>query len=167
MKGEDALVTEFVLDAAGEPLVRALQVLSRLEYPIDDEASFRKALPDPESEKDEIVADLIASAVEPACFPLSSPRNAMEKLHANLPARMQLGGSVPIRLIPSKVSLEPDRRLPKTRRTSEEAVHRWWACREACLDRYANCMSEAGRDPWKAAKCDLRYDFCLKDCSAR
>jgi len=167
---DSKVVVEFVMDTLSEPLLHAFGTLAGLKYPIDDEAAFEKALPRPKDEKDEVVGSLLDQALDPTCFPLASARNALEKFHANAPARIQLGGSItdstPIIPTPDAVSPERDLPFPWPSKASEEAFFRWWRCRQVCLDELHDCLKGISpHDPLggiRAAVCEMSYRNCLK-----
>lgn len=80
-KGEDAeaVVSAYITEIAPEPLVKALRVLARCDYPVPDRPTLENQIADAENMGAFALAYLQASD-----FPLVGIRNAFDKLSARL-----------------------------------------------------------------------------------
>jgi hypothetical protein len=90
IRQQDGLVADFIMSQQPSRLLQAYRIIANLEYPIVDRHSLVCQLDEiPQKnensgKQEKLIFDLIKDHLEPADFPIETPRSGLEKFHARL-----------------------------------------------------------------------------------
>lgn len=90
IRQQNGLVSDFILSQQPSRLLQAYRIIANLEYRIVDRHSLVCQLDEiaqkneTSGKQEKLIFDLIKDHLEPADFPIETPRSGLEKFHARL-----------------------------------------------------------------------------------
>ena len=174
----DHAVVDFALRRMPQEWYRAFELLSGLDYPVNDLKTFRECVSDLPEEPDSPTRLMLEYLLEdPSAFPLASREGAFEKLYQRLPASLRLLPSLdpapvasrPSFLLPGGSDLRdltpgpgvtPFDLVPGHLQEAFRRLRQALECAAACDLDYKACMAD-GRP---AIVCEVLRDRCRRTC---
>jgi hypothetical protein len=165
------VVMDFIEGSLSDEGRELYALAAKIDYPIEDALSFRKAVDAASNGGSDQPGDLLKKALPASAFPIMSVQGALEKLDAALPAQLRIVPTahrgLPHATVPPAASLPPEALLPPGASRAVDAWAHAAACAEAAAAYKRRC--QAGVPPGEPAHhaCEIRgwgiYQSCLAE----
>ena len=165
------VVVDFIEGSLSDEGRELYALAAKIDYPIDDARTFRKAVDAATKGGSGKPGDLLKKALPASAFPIMSVQGALEKLDAALPAELRIVPTahrgLPHPTIPPAASLPPEALLPPGASRAVDAWAHATACADAADAYKRRC--QAGVPPGEPAyhACEIRawgiYQSCLAE----
>jgi hypothetical protein len=125
---------DFIERSLSDEAREVYALAAKIEYPIEDALTFRKAVDATTNRGSANSGDLLKKALPASAFPIMSAQGALEKLDAALPAGLRIVPTahrgLPHPTLPPAAALPPEALLPPGASRAIDA----WAHANACAD---------------------------------
>jgi hypothetical protein len=165
------VVMDFIEGSLSDEGRELYALAAKIDYPIDDARTFRKAVDAATKGGSGKPGDLLKKALPASAFPIMSVQGALEKLDAALPAELRIVPTahrgLPHPTVPPAASLPPGALLPPGASRAVDAWAHTIACAHAAQAYKTSCQAGVPPGEPEHHACEVRawgvYRSCLAE----